>query len=367
MLPIYLPQFEWNSLEKKLITLANKEKEDLEPKDRDVHKVLPMAQYLARHRKYGAIQKLLESRNIIKVGFQPNLIVLLTCFKMARVLILAMPSPKKTAPRQSIAKKYKTRLSYKKPKHGAMLLRLLTMRIMAKWLAMNKLTKVKELKGKRFAYPTFYGLFGCYVIYLIIKVLSSTKRNRRGRQFTQSIKNRLCHKNSRGSITLRSLETIRIHPEVRCVLDEFRLLADALKVKCKRDQSGRRKISKTQLDEALNDNWQPVGIIAKKLGLTFREATKLLQQRKEIHEIYHYSGGDSPIALYSRNPDATHIERDWLTLNEAFQLAKERGYEGGLNTFRKNNIFRYERFNLEFRHTVPEYENCLLRWRDKAE
>ena len=39
MLPIYLPQFEWNSLEKKLITLANKEKEDLEPKDRDVHKV----------------------------------------------------------------------------------------------------------------------------------------------------------------------------------------------------------------------------------------------------------------------------------------------------------------------------------------
>ena len=68
MLPILTPSLSsdsWRSLELKLIAIANREKRELEPRDRTANNVLSLAQSYARKQEWGNLFRFLVERKII--------------------------------------------------------------------------------------------------------------------------------------------------------------------------------------------------------------------------------------------------------------------------------------------------------------
>lgn len=70
MLPIQLSEFvpeQWKAIEKRLIAIANQEKEELEPCDQVVRKILATVQYAAKNKRWNEVSARLIERNIIKI------------------------------------------------------------------------------------------------------------------------------------------------------------------------------------------------------------------------------------------------------------------------------------------------------------
>ncbi len=132
---------------------------------------------------------------------------------------------------------------------------------------------------------------------------------------------------------------------------------------------GMRIVPNEVLAQVLNDKWQDSGAIAVKLNdvletpLTLVQVSKLLNNRLRTGEIVRLERDHRELSYYSL-VQATEFENQWLTLEMAYQLAKSRGCTAAKNTFRKTSKYNYSAYGLEFRKSVPEPENTLLRWRD---
>lgn len=108
-LPIQLPQFapeQWRSLEEQLIAIANREKLELEPRDRIVHKALPMVQHAAKSKQWTYVFDFLEERGVIEIKVE-------TTEKM-KALTPRIKTPKATPRpkiyRQSLKERFKVAL-----------------------------------------------------------------------------------------------------------------------------------------------------------------------------------------------------------------------------------------------------------------
>lgn len=378
-LPIQLPQFtpeQWRSLEKQLIAIANREKLELEPRDRIVHKALPMVQYAAKSKQWTHVFNELRSRGIIELKresaallqfftaqrmalcltYKPVKVIkisLLTLFTFEYIggwLVASKPEKPKPAPRVRIRKPKKS--VAKKCKRIA-----------------RKAKPLPRMRRLRFS------LLSLSILYRIIDLLAycqSIGLGKRGSPRRTSMEDALRRKNSKGFWCFEVKKGIKVADGVRKILVKWshpirkpaqHLLKQSSKV------GQQRIITKEMVDQCLNNNWQPTGAIARKLSellnrdVPFLEAKRMLDRRFALGEVIKNKAFDYPIALFTLNPDAVHIERDWISLAEAYNLARQRGCTCSLNVFRKNWEFKYHRFGLEFRKEVPVYENPLLRWR----
>ena len=366
MLPIEVPQFSpeyWKPLEKQLIAIANKEKRQLEPRDRVVYNVLSLAQYSAKSKRWQDVFTMLRDRGIVSLRRSHCVLLqLLTAQKMASVLKLYKPVRTRQA---------KAPVAKPKP----------TKAVKPRTRKAKRLRQRRKKGYKRRVYPVFkYGLLTLSVLTTILDFFSRCTPLGRGNPYRTPIEARLKRRSQKGYLSLRPMNNLKIGGNVRALLLDvsngyaMRVLGGirrhAWDGQAAKDAAAqKRKISKEILDRALNQNWQPVGAIAQKLSVLlgrevpFLEATRLLERRTNLGESFQYKGSKYPVALFSANPNAVAIEREWLTLAEAYALAKERGCPNSVNVFRKNQVYKYHKFGLEFRKEVPVYENPLLRWR----
>lgn len=339
----------WQNLERDLNKIAAREKSSYEnPKDRVVNNALSLAQHYAKNRQWSSLYSYLNDRKIVA---KPKI----KAVRQPKPKVIKPPKPKRIKPKANRKK------------------------------VAPKLKKVKKITRRskctsRFSYPKFeYNLLVLLLFTTIIGFFAAYPKLNRGNPNRVTLHHRLTHKDHKGYLYLVSSK--RAKGEAKALLIEWskKYCKEVLgfdksqlfsSVEGKKAAIKKRKISTEALNKALNGNWQTVGAIARKLSnlldreVAFVEATRLLQRRQTLGEVYQYKG-NSPISLYSFSPNAEIIEREWLTLDEAYQLIKERGATICKNTFR-NRRDKVHVFGLEFREKVPAYENPLLRWRSRS-
>jgi len=382
-----IPQSEdltfWRQIEKTLLAIAIQEKrDDIENRDRIANKVLPLAQSYARQKQWSALWRFLCDREIISTkrsAYNGALLALATVQALANCLNIPKILPVKPV----------------KKVLGTHLWTFWTMRSLIDLLAINIVAPPKPVekpkstpskpprrpkKPKKAIKPKPFVFRHHLLRFALMQYLgdflgwAKVLEKRQGREISISIERRLARRSSNGYPCFAILKSVRIGENVKKMLLGW---CGKPHTKKRRHSSeailaisrSRRLVSDDVLSQALSDDWMATGAIALRLSeltgkeITFTQASTLLIRRADAGEIYRYKNSEYHLSLYSRNPDAIEIEREWLTLAEAYALAKERGCQCGINTFRKNWQFKYSKFNIEFRKAVPISENPLLRWR----
>jgi len=330
MLPIQIPQFapeQWRSLERQLITIANREKLELEPRDRIVHKALPMIQYAARAKRWDEVFKELHSRGIVQLE-----------------------------------------------KAHAISLQLITAKMMAEILTTKPVDNNLLLVVKRIPKPK-YKPSECYTMLSFLRwIADQATEHRLTRMF-------FClHYEENGYKKLRTKNKIRIGATAREMLI---LISPFQRAKLQRNNkkistSAKKRVLDKAFNSVLTDKWQDIHSIYTKLcqipdlNLVKEQIDDRLTYRVKIGEIYSHKPEGSKLVYYSK-VQATEFDSQWFDFGTAYRLAVEKGCTTAPNTFRtkphksdytKEGVLRYYRkFGLEYRYEVPENENPLFKWR----
>ncbi len=330
MLPIQLPRFapeQWRSLEKQLIAIAAKEKNELEPPYRKVNNILATVQHSVKAKRWQEAFNMLSDRGIVSLKPETTLLQLLAAQKMAYVLAIA---PKQEKPIQVRVSKPKVL----KPNSNPLLV-FWTIKIVFNWIAET----VKEYKLTPLYFQlTYKNEHGYYKLRSKLKMGVTVRK--------MLILSRKQYKKRKG----KGLSTLAIAK----VLDEvFRAI--------------------------LTDKWQDVSTLYTKfckrspIPMERSRFDDRLEYRAKKGELFKHKPDNSSCVYYSLSPNASSFEDDWMDLNRAYAIAVSNGCKAAINTFRckpnkgdctKEGILRYyRRFGLEFRFEVPEDENRLFKWR----
>lgn len=335
MLPIQLPQFapeQWRSLEKQLIAIANREKLELEPRDRIVAKVIPLAQSYAKHKQWSQVFNVLHSRGIVRLKDSHAVSLQLITAKMMAEILTTKPVVDSANPRKIFIKRVPN------PKY-----------------------KPSE----------------CYAMLSFLRwIVDEATEHRLTRMFFC-----LHYRDKDGYRKLCTKGRIKIGTTVR----EMLLLTSPIqRAKLKRVSkikiatSAKKRVLDKVFNSVLTDKWQDIHSIYTKLcqipdlKLIKEQIDDRLTYRVKIGEIYSHKPENSKFVYYSK-VQATEFDSQWFDFGTAYKLAVERGCTTAPNTFRtkphksdytKEGVLRYYRkFGLEYRYEVPENENPLFKWR----
>jgi len=332
-LPIQLPQFapeQWRSLEEQLIAIANREKLELEPRDRIVHKALPMVQHAAKAKQWTHVFNELRSRGIIEL--KRGSAALLQFFTAQRMALCLTYKPVKVAK-----------------------------------------AKPQKITAKPIPKPKYKPCDSFLILSFLRWIVNEAKEHRLTRMFFQ-----LTHEEY-GYKRLRAKNSIKIGSTVREMLVLFSPRGKQKRLKKRLSTLAKKRILDKAFNQILTNKWQDTHTLYSK----FCEITQIpmersrfddrLKYRATIGEIAHYRPEKSGIAYYSNSQDATDFESEWIDFNRAYDLAVTNGCKTAPNTFRtkphktdytKEGVLRYyKQFGLEYRYEVPENENPLFKWR----